>query len=51
MNLIRNLMKDVPELVRASRDLLKAINKKNPRKLGEWGFEVNDRQNAKPAAI
>ncbi len=36
------LMGDVKGLIRASRDLLKAIFKKSPKKLGEWGFEVND---------
>ena len=29
-------------LVKRSRDLLKAIFRKTPKKLGEWGFEVND---------
>lgn len=29
-------------LVKASRDLLKAAFRKTPKKLGEWGFEVND---------
>lgn len=33
---------DLDGLVKASRDLLKAAFKKTPKKLGEWGFEVND---------
>ncbi len=36
------LMGDVTGLVRSSRDLLKAVFSKTPKKLGEWGFEVND---------
>jgi len=36
------LMGDIKGLIQASRDLLKAIFKKSPKKLGEWGFEVND---------
>lgn len=33
---------DLDGLVKRTRDLLKAIFKKTPKKLGEWGFEVND---------
>lgn len=36
------LMGDVPGIMRVTRDLLKAIFKKSVKKLGEWGFEVND---------
>ena len=36
------LVGDLDGLVKRSRDLLKAIFKKAPKKLGEWGFEVND---------
>jgi hypothetical protein len=36
------LMGDVNGLVLSSRDLLKGIFKKTPKKPGEWGFEVND---------
>lgn len=36
------LFGDVDGLVKRTRDLLKAIFKKIPKKLGEWGFEVND---------
>jgi len=36
------LVGDLDGLVKRSRDLLKAIFKKMPKKLGEWGFEVND---------
>jgi len=45
------LMGDIPGLVRSSRDLLKGVYKKTPKKLGEWGFEVNDTPRAsKPVA-
>ncbi|HMN88640.1 MAG TPA: hypothetical protein PKD70_09980 [Saprospiraceae bacterium] len=36
------IIKGLDNLVKRSRDLLKAIFKKTPKKLGEWGFEVND---------
>lgn len=36
------LMEDVDGLIKSSRDLLKGMYKKTPKKLGEWGFEVND---------
>jgi hypothetical protein len=39
----RNLLLDgVMNSVKASRDLLIGVYKTNPKKLGDWGFEVND---------
>ena len=32
----------IREAVVASRNLLKALNQKNPKRLTEWGFEVHD---------
>ena len=32
----------IKEAVKASRNLLKALNQKNPKRLIEWGFDVND---------
>jgi len=32
----------IEEAVKASRNLLKAHNQKNPKRLGEWGFDVAD---------
>ena len=32
----------IKETLRASALLLKGANAKNPKRLGEWGFEVND---------
>ncbi len=32
----------IKEAVTASRNLLKALNQKNPKRLVEWGFEVDD---------
>lgn len=32
----------VDDLVKQSRDLLKAIYRSEPRKIGDYGFEVND---------
>ncbi|MBK7871820.1 MAG: hypothetical protein IPJ74_14640 [Saprospiraceae bacterium] len=36
------LISELEKLIKSSRDLLKGVFKKNPKKLGEWGFEVND---------
>lgn len=36
------LLAPVTDTVRASRDLLMGVNTKNPKKLGDWGFVVND---------
>lgn len=39
----RNLLLDeVMNSVKASRDLLIGVYKSNPRKLGDWGYVVND---------
>lgn len=35
-------MGNIEKLVRSSASLLKGVYKKNPKKLGEWGFEVDD---------
>lgn len=32
----------INELLRASKGLLKGVFSKNPKKLGEWGFSVDD---------
>lgn len=32
----------ITEALRASKSLLKAAHSKNPKKLGEWGFTVDD---------
>lgn len=40
----------IEEAVKASRNLLKSHNQKNPKRLGEWGFNVADSTPApKPA--
>lgn len=44
-----SLIGDIDGVVKASRDLLKAANAKNPKKIGEWGFEVNDTPKAAKA--
>lgn len=36
------LMPAIEEAVKASRNLLKALNQKNPKRLGECGFQVDD---------
>ena len=35
-------MPAIEEAVKASRNLLKSHNQKNPKRLGEWGFKVTD---------
>lgn len=37
-----NLLVDIDDIVKQSRDLLKAVYRKEPRKLGEFGFTVVD---------
>lgn len=32
----------IKEAVTTSRNLLKALNAKNPKRLSEWGYQVND---------
>ena len=43
------LSKDVKGSVTGSRDVLLGINKKSPKKLGDWGFTVDDSPKAKSA--
>lgn len=39
----------IKEAVMSSRNLLKALNQKNPKRLSEWGFLVNDSTQATKA--
>jgi hypothetical protein len=36
------LASPIEEALKSSRNLLKALNAKNPKRLAEWGFEVDD---------
>ncbi len=36
------LIQTIDETVKASRNLLKALNQKNPKRLADWGFQVAD---------
>ena len=36
------LIEPIDETVKASRNLLKALNQKNPKRLADWGFQVAD---------
>ena len=36
------LVGDLPDAIRATRDMLKGMFRKTIKKLVEWGFEVND---------
>lgn len=46
------LIPAIDETLKSSRNLLKALNAKNPKRLSEWGFEVDDTAKAvkKPTA-
>lgn len=35
-------MPAIEEAVKASRNLLKALNQKNPKRISDWGFQVDD---------
>ena len=43
------LLPAIDETLKASRNLLKALNAKNPKRISEWGFDVNDTAAAKKA--
>jgi len=36
------LLTPIEEILKSSRNLLKALNAKNPKRLSEWGFNVDD---------
>jgi hypothetical protein len=36
------LLKPIEEIVKSSRDILIGVHKKQPKKLGEWGYIVID---------
>ena len=36
------LIPAIDEALKSSRNLLKALYSKNPKRLSEWGFEVDD---------
>lgn len=36
------LLPPIDETLKASRNLLKALNAKNPKRITEWGFEIDD---------
>lgn len=36
------MLKQIDDAVKASRDLLIGLYRNEPKKLGEWGFEVDD---------
>jgi hypothetical protein len=44
------LLKPIDELVKQSRDLLKALYRSEPKKLGEFGFNVDDTPKVKKVA-
>jgi len=35
-------MPAIEDAVKASRNLLKALNQKNPKRIADWGFQVDD---------
>ena len=36
----------IEEILKSSRNLLKALNAKNPKRMAEWGFNVDDTTSA-----
>ncbi len=36
------LIPAIEEILKSSRNLLKALNSKNPKRIAEWGFNVDD---------
>jgi bifunctional DNA-binding transcriptional regulator/antitoxin component of YhaV-PrlF toxin-antitoxin module len=36
------VLPEIEEILRASKSLLKAVYTKNPKKMGDWGFSVDD---------
>ena len=36
------LLPAIEEILKSSRNLLNALNAKNPKRIAEWGFEVDD---------
>lgn len=36
------LIPAIEEILKSSRNLLKALNAKNPKRIAEWGFNVDD---------
>ncbi|WP_207896533.1 hypothetical protein [Flaviaesturariibacter flavus] len=45
------LMGDIDGIIASSRDVLKGVHKKNPKRLGEWGFTVDDTPKQKKSTI
>ena len=41
------VLAEIEEIVRNSAALLKGIYRNTPKKLGDWGFEINDTPAAK----
>ena len=40
------LIPAIEEILKSSRNLLKALNAKNPKRMTEWGFNVDDTTSA-----
>ena len=40
------LIPSIEEILKSSRNLLKALNAKNPKRMAEWGFNVDDTTSA-----
>lgn len=36
------LLPEIDKILRSSRNLLKALNAKNPKRIADWGFKVDD---------
>ena len=45
------VLPEIQEILRASKSLLKATFSKNPKKMGEWGFTVDDTPKVKKKVV
>ena len=44
-----NNLSELEDCLRSSKNLLKSIYSKNPKRMGEWGFDVKDSGKSKPS--
>ena len=45
------MLPEIEEIVRNSRNVLKSLHSKNPKRLGDWGFVVDDSVKRAPSQV
>ena len=45
------MLPEIEEIVRNSRNMLKSLHTKNPKRLGDWGFVVDDSVQKAPVKV